>query len=316
MLKGYQEDARRLRVLISGASGMIGTPLKKLLQEQGHAVHTLVRRTPRDASEHSWNPATGEIEAGILDHTDVVINLAAASISRWLFLGRTPWAAGQKRDILTSRLGAARTLATAISGAKTPPSLLIQASAVGFYGDRASEELTERSSRGEGFLAEVQAQAEAAASEAESDVTRICYPRSAAVMGKGALSTTLLKLQTALGLGGPIGDGSQWWPWISLHDEVRALAYLANHETAFGVFNLVSPTPASALDQTKALARGMKRPHWLGFPRFAIIALMGEAGKEILLTSQRVIPERLLASGFKFEDQTLEAAVSRLLQDD
>ena len=316
MLKGYQEDARRLRVLISGASGMIGTPLQALLRQQGHAVHTLVRRTPRDASEHLWNPATGEIEAGILDHTDVVINLAAASISRWLFLGRTPWAAGQKRDILTSRLGAARTLATAISGAKTPPSLLIQASAVGFYGDRASEELTERSSRGEGFLAEVQAQAEAAASEAESDVTRICYPRSAAVMGKGALSTTLLKLQTALGLGGPIGDGSQWWPWISLHDEVRALAYLANHETAFGVFNLVSPTPASALDQTKALARGMKRPHWLGFPRFAIIALMGEAGKEILLTSQRVIPERLLASGFKFEDQTLEAAVSRLLQDD
>ena len=316
MLKGYQEDARRLRVLISGASGMIGTPLQALLRQQGHAVHTLVRRTPRDASEHSWNPATGEIEAGILDHTDVVINLAAASISRWLFLGRTPWAAGQKRDILTSRLGAARTLATAISGAKTPPSLLIQASAVGFYGDRASEELTERSSRGEGFLAEVQAQAEAAASEAESDVTRICYPRSAAVMGKGALSTTLLKLQTALGLGGPIGDGSQWWPWISLHDEVRALAYLANHETAFGVFNLVSPTPASALDQTKALARGMKRPHWRGFPRFAIIALMGEAGKEILLTSQLVIPERLLASGFKFEDQTLEAAVSRLLQDD
>ena len=316
MLKGYQEDARRLRVLISGASGMIGTPLQALLRHQGHAVHTLVRRTPRDASEHSWNPATGEIEAGILDHTDVVINLAAASISRWLFLGRTPWAAGQKRDILTSRLGAARTLATAISGAKTPPSLLIQASAVGFYGDRASEELTERSSRGEGFLAEVQAQAEAAASEAESDVTRICYPRSAAVMGKGALSTTLLKLQTALGLGGPIGDGSQWWPWISLHDEVRALAYLANHETAFGVFNLVSPTPASALDQTKALARGMKRPHWLGFPRFAIVALMGEAGKEILLTSQRVIPERLLAAGFKFDDQTLEAAVSRLLQDD
>ena len=163
MLKGYREDSQRLRVLISGSTGLIGTPLKKLLQEQGHAVHTLVRRTPRDASEHLWNPATGEIEAGILDHTDVVINLAAASISRWLFLGRTPWAAGQKRDILTSRLGAARTLATAISGAKTPPSLLIQASAVGFYGDRASEELTERSSRGEGFLAEVQAQAEAAA---------------------------------------------------------------------------------------------------------------------------------------------------------
>jgi uncharacterized protein (TIGR01777 family) len=251
-----------------------------------------------------------------LDHTDVVINLAAASISRWLFLGRTPWAAGQKRDILTSRLDAARTLATAITGAKTPPSLLIQASAVGFYGDRASEELTERSSRGEGFLAEVQVQAEAAASEAESSVTRICYARSAAVMGKGALSTSLLKLQTALGLGGPIGDGSQWWPWISLHDEVRALAYLANHETAFGVFNLVSPTPATALDQTKALARGMKRPHWLGFPRFAIVALMGEAGKEILLTSQRVIPERLVASGFTFEDETLEAAVSRLLRDD
>ena len=314
MLKGYREDSKRLRVLISGSSGLIGTPLKKLLHDQGHAVHTLVRRTPQDASEHFWNPATGEIEAGILDYTDVVINLAAASISRWLFLGRTPWAAGQKRDILTSRLDAARTLATAISGAKTPPSLLIQASAVGFYGDRGNEELTERSSRGEGFLAEVQVQAEAAASQAESKATRVCYARSAAVMGAGALSTSLLRLQTALGLGGPIGDGSQWWPWISLHDEVRALAFLANHDTAFGVFNLVSPTPASALDQTKALARGMKRPHWLGFPRFAIVALVGEAGKEILLSSQRVIPERLVASGFSFDDETLDAAVSRLLK--
>ncbi len=314
MLKGFREESKRLRILISGSSGLIGTPLKKLLEEQGHAVHTLVRREPQDATEHYWNPAKDEIEAGILDHTDVVINLAAASISKWLFLGRTPWAAGQKHSILTSRIDAARTLAQAIRDAQNPPSLLIQASAVGYYGERGSEELTERSSAGEGFLADVQVQAESAASHAESAATRICYARSAAVMGSGALSTSLLRLQTALGLGGPIGSGSQWWPWISLHDEVRALAFLANHESTYGPFNLVSPTPATANDQTKALARGMRRPHWLGFPRFAILLLMGEAGKEILLTSQRVVPERLLSAGFTFDNDTLDAAVARLLQ--
>jgi uncharacterized protein (TIGR01777 family) len=306
MLKGYSDDAKRLRILLAGASGMIGAPLKALLREQGHAVHTLVRRTPEDATEHHWNPATGEIEAGILDHTDVVVNLSGASI------GRIPWTKGYKKTILESRLHASATLASAIGGASSPPSLLVQGSAVGFYGDRGGQELTERSEKGEGFLAEVVEQWEAAAMPAESERTRICFARTGLVIGKGGAMAPL-QLQTALGVGGPIGRGSQWWPWISLHDEVRALAHLINHETTYGIFNLVAPHPATALDVTKELARKMGRPHWLGLPRFAISLLMGEAGRELLLTSQKISPERLLGSGFSFEDPTLDLAIARLL---
>jgi uncharacterized protein len=309
MLKGYQEDVRRLRVLISGASGMIGTPLQTLLREQGHAVHTLVRRTPRDASEHQWNPDTGAIEAGILEHTDVVVNLSGASI------GKIPWTKAYQRTILNSRINATTTLATAIRDASTPPGLLVQGSAVGFYGDRSDSELTERSTKGDGFLADVVEQWEAAAAPAQSSDTRICYARTGLVVGKGGAMAPL-QLQTSLGVGGPIGTGSQWWPWISLHDEVRALAHLVNHETTYGIFNLVAPSPATALDLTKELARKMGRPHWLGLPTFAISLLMGEAGRELLLTSQRIVAERLVGSGFTFDDNTLDAAITRLLAKD
>ena len=306
MLKGYQDDTKRLRILLSGASGMIGTPLKALLRHDGHAVHTLVRRTPADATEHWWNPSGGEIEAGILEHTDVVVNLSGASI------GRIPWTSSYKKTILQSRLDSTTTLANALREASTAPSLLVQGSAVGFYGDRGNSELTERSAQGEGFLADVVDQWESAASSAESSTTRICYARTGLVIGRGGAMAPLV-LQTNLGVAGPIGKGSQWWPWISLHDEVRALAHLITHDTAFGVFNLVAPTPATAMDVTKELARKMGRPHWLGLPEFAISALMGEAGRELLLTSQRITPERLLASGFSFADTTLDAAIARLL---
>jgi uncharacterized protein (TIGR01777 family) len=307
MLKGYREDAKRLRILMAGASGMIGAPLQALLREQGHAVHTLVRRAPVDATEHQWNPATGSIEAGVLDHTDVVVNLSGASI------GRLPWTPAYKKTILASRLGATATLATAMSRAAKPPQLLVQGSAGGFYGDQGSEKITERSPKGEGFLADVVEQWEGAAAPAQSEHTRICFARTGLVVGKGGAMAPL-QLQTALGVGGPIGKGTQWWPWISLHDEVRAFAHLINHETTDGIFNLVAPSPATAVDVTKELARKMGRPHWLGLPRFAVLLLLGEAGKELLLTSQQIVPERLLASGFSFDDQTLDAAIARLLQ--
>lgn len=309
MLKGYRDDVKRLRILMSGAGGMIGAPLQELLRGQGHAVHTLVRRAPQDATEHEWDPATGEIEAGILDYTDAVVNLSGASI------GKIPWTEGYKKKILASRVTATSTLASAIAAAGTPPSLLVQASAVGFYGDRADTEITERSDKGASFLAEVVERWEEAAQPAESEKTRICFARTGLVVGKGGAMAPL-QLQTALGVGGPIGRGSQWWPWISLHDEVRALAHLVNHETTFGIFNLVAPTPATALDLTKELARRMGRPHWLGLPSFAITLLLGEAGRELLLTSQRITPQRLLGSGFSFDDTTLDAAVARLLAGD
>jgi len=285
---------------------MIGTPLKRLLVTQGHAVHTLVRRKPQDPTEHRWDPKTGTIDSGVISHTDVVINLSGASI------GKIPWTTRHKEAILSSRVTTAATLAEAIRESPTPPSLFIQGSAVGFYGDRGEEELTENSSPGEGFLADVVTAWEQAASSASSDKTRVCYARTGLVVGKGGAMGPL-RLQTLLGVGGRIGPGTQWWPWISLHDEVRAFAHLVTHETDQTVFNFVGPTPATAQDVTLELARALRRPHLLGLPTLAIKALMGEAGEALLLASQKVKSQRLGVVGFSFDDTTVSQAIARML---
>lgn len=306
MLDEFSIGQPARRVLIAGASGMIGTPLTRLLQDQGHAVHTLVRREPSDGTEHQWAPDLHTIDSGIIDHTDVVINLSGASI------GKIPWTTRHKEQILSSRISTASTLAHAINQSTTPPSLFIQGSAVGFYGERGSEELTESSEPGEGFLADVVRAWEGAAAPASSEKTRVCFARTGLVVGhSGAMAP--LRLQTLLGVGGRIGPGSQWWPWISLHDEVRALAYLVGHDTDQTVFNLVGPTPSTSLDMTVELAQALGRPHWLGLPSFAIKALMGEAGEALLLASQKVLSQRLEIIGFSFDDQTLGDAISRML---
>lgn len=298
-------DAPR-RILIAGASGMIGTPLRAALTAAGHAVHTLVRRQPHDPTEHQWDPDAGTIDSGIVGLSDVVINLAGASI------GKIPWNKKYKKLILSSRVNSATTLASAITSASTPPSLFIQGSAVGLYGDRGDEKLTEFSPRGAGFLADVVWQWEAAAGAASSTQTRVCCARTGLVVGPGG-ALAPLKLQTLLGVGGKIGPGSQWWPWISLHDEVRALVYLVSHDTDQTIFNLVGPTPARASELTLALAQALRRPHAIGLPSFAIRWLMGEAGVELLLSSQRVINERLDIIGFECEDTTVDQALSRML---
>jgi uncharacterized protein len=306
MLDDFLGGVTPRRILLAGASGMIGTPLRAALKDAGHTVHTLVRRSPADATEHQWNPVTGVIESGIVGLSDVVINLAGASI------GKIPWTKRHKALIMSSRVQSASTLATAIREAETPPSLFIQGSAVGFYGDRGDEKLTEFSPRGDGFLADVVEAWEAAAQEASSPQTRVCFARTGLVVGKGGAMAPLV-LQTLLGVGGKIGPGSQWWPWISLHDEVRALVHLVTHETDLTVFNLVGPTPATASELTIALARALRRPHALGLPTFAIRALMGEGGVELLLNSQRVINERLEIIGFQPEDATVDQAIARML---
>lgn len=295
------------RILLAGASGMIGTPLRAALTSAGHAVHTLVRRQPNDPTEHQWDPDAGTISSGIVGLSDVVINLAGASI------GKIPWSKKYKSLILGSRVNSATTLARAITDASTPPSLFIQGSAVGFYGHRGDEKLTEFSPRGAGFLADVVEQWEAAAGAASSTKTRVCCARTGLVVGPGG-ALAPLKLQTLLGVGGAIGSGSQWWPWISLHDEVRALVYLVTHDTDQTVFNLVGPAPARASELTLALAQALRRPHAIGLPSVAIRWLMGEAGVELLLSSQRVINERLDIIGFECEDTTVEGAISRMLQ--
>ena len=306
MVVDLPSDAEPRRILLAGASGMIGIPLTRSLVEAGHIVHTLVRRKPQGPSEHQWDPDAGTIDSGIIDHIDVVINLSGASI------GKIPWTTRHKELIMSSRVNATRTLATAIARAENAPSLLISGSAVGFYGDRGDEELTEFSPRGQGFLADVVEAWETEAQAASSNKTRVCFARTGLVVGRGG-ALAPLALQTRLGVGGNIGPGTQWWPWISLHDEVRALQYLVTHDTDQTIFNLVGPTPATATDLTTELARALRRPHLLGLPTFAITALMGEAGEELLLSSQRVISQRLDIIGFRFDDLTIADAIARML---
>ena len=306
MVADLPSDARPRRILLAGGSGMIGTPLRHSLVEAGHVVHTLVRRVPEGPSEHQWNPEAGTIDSGIIDHIDVVINLSGASI------GKIPWTKRHKNLIMSSRVNSTRTLASAITKAENTPSLLIQGSAVGFYGDRGDEELTEFSPRGQGFLADVVETWESEAQVASSKKTRVCFARTGLVVGRGG-ALAPLALQTRLGVGGKIGPGTQWWPWISLHDEVRALSYLVTHDTDQTVFNLVGPTPATSSELTKELARALRRPHLIGLPSMAITALMGEAGQELLLSSQRVINQRLDIIGFRFDDVTIADAIARML---
>jgi uncharacterized protein (TIGR01777 family) len=302
----FHNGGNARRVLIAGSSGMIGRPLATLLTQAGHAVHTLVRRAPKGPSEHQWNPVAGVINSGIIDHVDVVINLSGASI------GKIPWTRKHKDLILSSRVSSTQTLAHAISTAQTPPSLLLQGSAVGFYGSRGDETLSEASSGGSGFLAHVVSEWENAALPARSASTRVAYARTGLVVGSGGAMAPL-KLQTLLGVGGPIGPGTQWWPWISLRDEVRALAHLVLHDTDLEVFNLVGPEPATATDVTTELARALHRPHLIGLPTFAITTLMGEAGRELLLSSQKIVPKTLTVTGFTWRDDSVAHAVAQML---
>jgi uncharacterized protein (TIGR01777 family) len=293
-------------VLIAGASGMIGTALHAALSDGGHHVHTLVRRDPRGPREHQWRPEAGEIDSGIVSHVDVVVSLSGASLSR------IPWTNAHKDSVLYSRLAATNTLVSAIRSSATPPSLLVQGSAVGFYGDRGDESLSEEDGRGDGFLADVVVAWEGAAHVAASEKTRVAYARTGLVVGKsGAMAP--LRLQTILGVGGRIGSGKQWWPWISLHDEIRALTHLITHDSAEGPFNLVGPTPATSAEITKELARLMRRPHLIGLPGFVIRGLLGEAGVALLLSSQNIRPDRLLESGFTFDDEKVASALDRML---
>jgi uncharacterized protein len=294
-----------LTVAVAGGSGLIGRALHKALVAAGHNVHRFVRRSPSGPHEHAFDPISGTIDQGIIDHADVVVNLSGASI------GKIPWTTAHKDLILSSRIQSTTTLAEAIARSESPPKVFVSASAVGVYGSAGDTELTEDSPAGDDFLAHVTVSWEEAA-DAASTVSRVVYPRTGLVVGNGGAMAPL-KLQTALFVGGKTGPGTQWWPWISLHDEVRAIMHLITNDKTTGAYNLVGPTPAQSVEVTKTLARLMRRPHLLGLPTFAIKTLMGEAGEHLLLSSQKISSQKLQDSGFVFDDVTIEDALTRML---
>ena len=293
-----------LTVLVAGASGLIGTELVRQLVEDGHDVQKLVRRKPVAPDEHNWAPSSGMLDANLIDTVDAVINLSGAS------LGRIPWTAAYKKTVLDSRIETTTALTDAMNRASRPPSTFLCASAIGIYGDRIAERLPDDAKRGEGFLADVVDAWEQASRMAPTS-TRVVNLRTGIVVGHGGALKPLLPI-TKLGLGSRVATGGQYWPWISLHDEVAAIRHLLSSALS-GPVNLAGPLPATSDRFTKYLAHKLHRPYNFVLPEKVISIGMGEAGRELLLASQKVLPSKLIADGFAFRHGTVEAAIDALL---
>ena len=296
-----------MKIIISGASGLIGKPLVKKLSLAGHEVVQLVRRTP-NANESRWNPATGQIDASIIDGADAVIHLSGAGI------GDRRWTTKYKQELVESRTKSTALLASTIANCAKKPSVFLSGSAIGIYGPRGDEELTEQSSNGSSFLADICKQWEAAAKPAVDAGVRTVYLRTGIVLTPlgGALKKQLPLFK--LGLGGKFGDGRAWQSWISLDDELAAIEHLLTAKVS-GAVNLTAPNPVTNADFTTTLARTIKRLAILPIPKFGPQLLLGaELADALLFTGQRVMPAELLKSGFVFNHSTIEVALRALLK--
>ena len=293
-----------MKVLISGASGLIGTELNLQLKAQGHQVVRLVRRPARSAEELSWSPGLAPLDPASLSDIDAVINLAGATT------GKIPWTKKYEKELIASRLDSTKTLVDAINACPNPPQVLISGSASGIYGDQGDAWLDESSPKGEGFLADLAYQWEEAAKLAR---TRVVLVRTTMVMSKklGALGKLLPLIK--LGIGGALGSGKQWWAWISLEDEARAIIHLIENETASGAYNLTAPEPATCEQIIKELGRQLHRPTLIKVPAFAMRLLIGKAADELLLCSQKMKSHRLEKTGFVFKHPTLTESVGYVL---
>ncbi len=297
-----------MRIAVTGAGGLIGRPLVATLVGAGHDVVRLVRRPPQVAGEIAWDPAAGTIDATGLTGIDAAVHLAGAGI------GDKRWTDSYKQEILDSRVLGTELLAATLAGLDPKPAVMVSASAIGWYGDRGDEILDETAPQGAGFLADVTAAWESAAEPAVAAGIRVVHPRTGIVLSKdgGALQRLLLPFK--LGAGGRTGSGDQWWSWITLDDEVRALTHLTLASDLSGPVNLTAPNPVTNQEFVSALGAVLKRPTILPTPSFALNAILGsEMADALLFQSQRVVPERLVADGFEFESPVLIDALRSAL---
>jgi uncharacterized protein len=296
------------RIAISGASGLIGSALVASFESHRDEVTRLVRRLPQPSDELQWDPMR-EIPPQILSGFDAVVHLSGESVS-----GR--WTEAKKRRIRDSRIVSTQNLSQALTSAEKQPGVFICASAIGYYGNRGDEVLTDDSSSGSGFLAEVSRQWESVTAPAADAGIRTVNLRTGIVLSRegGALKQMLLPFR--LGLGGRVGNGRQWWSWIHIDDFVAAVQQIADNLSLNGPVNMTAPNPVTSADFTKTLAKALKRPALLPLPAFAAKLAFGEFAKEGLLASARVEPKKLLESGFKFRYSELAGALSELLKSD
>lgn len=296
-----------LAILITGASGTVGSELVPALAAAGNGVTLLVRRPPRPGSAKvRWDP-TGAPNAALFEGFDAVIHLAGESIAS------SNWTEDRKARILNSRVQGSATLAASLARMARPPRVLIAASAIGYYGSRGDELLSEESTSGTGFLAEVCRQWEAALAPAVQAGVRVVNLRLGMVLSPrgGALKKMLTPFK--LGLGGRLGSGRQWISWISIADAVAAIQHILADERLRGPVNAVSPQPATNAAFTRALGQALHRPTLFPMPAFAVRLIFGQLGEELLLASQKVEPARLKSAGFTFRHPEIGACLRELL---
>jgi uncharacterized protein (TIGR01777 family) len=289
---------------VTGATGLIGQALIASLVGDGHRVVRVIR-DPRlvGPADVVWDPEAGTIDAAGLEGVDAVVHLAGEPI------GASRWTEETRRRIHDSRERGTDLLARTLAGLEQPPTVFVSSSAVGIYGDRGDEELTEDSPYGNDFLAKVCIAWERAADPAREAGIRVVHPRTGVVIAKDGPLIDKVELPFRLGIGGKVGSGRQYVPWISLDDEVAALRFLIDRPLE-GPVNLTGPNPATNLALTKALGTVLRRPTILPIPALAIRLLYGEMGETLATVSQRVLPRRLLDAGFPFRHTTVLAALS------
>lgn len=292
-----------MRIAISGSSGLIGTALVEKLREQGHEVIKLVRRPSKAQSEITWNPKTGDVDLAALAGVDAIINLAGAGV------GDKRWSAKYKNEILASRVDSTTTLSKAAATLK--PKVLINASAIGYYGDTGQTAVDENSKPGTGFLPDVVVAWEEATKPASDAGVRVVKLRTGLVVSsKGGAWARILPIFKA-GLGGKLGNGQQYWSFISLRDEVSAIIFSLENEKVQGAVNLTAPNPATNAEVTKAMGKVLRRPTLFAVPAFALKLVLGEFSQEVL-GSSRVLPKALEQYGFKFADPDIVSAIRTL----
>jgi uncharacterized protein len=301
------EKEAQLQFVLSGASGLLGSALASLLSAKGHRVLRLVRRAAKSEAEIEWDPEKGSIDKSRLEGADVFIHLSGENV------GEGRWTDARKKLLVSSRTETTGLLARTIATMEKKPRRFVCASAIGYYGDQRSGALTETASRGEGFLAEVCEQWERASEPAERAGVETVRMRIGVVLSRegGALAKLLPVFK--LGAGGPVGHGRQVMSWVSLADAVRAFHFVSVAKEMSGPVNLVSPNPVENGTFAKTLGRVLKRPAFVRVPEVAIDVMFGQMGRETVLASQRVVPERLIAAGFAFEHPDLEDALRAAL---